>query len=189
MQKLQWAGVLCLAAVPALAQGDMQRVEVFGGYSYIRVNVQDSGLPDTLHLNFNGGSGQLAVNWNKWVGGVADFGGGKTDETIRVGGQSFPVRGNVFTYMFGPRFVLAQHEKVRPYVQALFGGARFSPEGDESENAFAMALGGGLDVKVAGHVSVRPVQVEYVLTKFDDGIHNRQNNVRISAGVVFRFGR
>jgi hypothetical protein len=38
------------------------------------------------------------------------------------------------------------------------------------------------------HVFVRPVQTDYFLTKITDGLSNRQNNFRSSAGVVFRFG-
>jgi len=30
--------------------------------------------------------------------------------------------------------------------------------------------------------------VEYLMTKFNDGVDNRQNNVRVSTGIVFRWG-
>jgi hypothetical protein len=50
-----------------------------------------------------------------------------------------------------------------------------------------MALGGGLDWNATPHIGVRLIQAEYLLTKFNDGANNRQNNVRVSAGVVFRF--
>lgn len=52
-----------------------------------------------------------------------------------------------------------------------------------------MAVGGGLDLRVSRHFSVRPVQAEYFLTKIPDGLNNRQNNFRLSAGIVYRFGR
>jgi hypothetical protein len=50
-----------------------------------------------------------------------------------------------------------------------------------------MTAGGGIDLKVSRHVSVRPVQAEYFMTKIPDGLNNRQNNFRFGAGVVFRF--
>jgi hypothetical protein len=50
-----------------------------------------------------------------------------------------------------------------------------------------MAAGGGLDINASEHLGVRVVQAEYLLTKFVDGITNRQNSARVSAGVVFRF--
>jgi hypothetical protein len=56
-----------------------------------------------------------------------------------------------------------------------------------SEDAFATALGGGLDWNATPHIGVRLIQAEYLMTKFTDGLNDRQNNARISAGVVFRF--
>ncbi|MGD0955489.1 MAG: hypothetical protein ABR953_01490 [Candidatus Acidiferrales bacterium] len=50
-----------------------------------------------------------------------------------------------------------------------------------------MALGGGLDWNATEHIGVRLIQAEYLLTTFNDGVNNRQNNARVSAGVVFRF--
>jgi peptidoglycan-associated lipoprotein len=52
-----------------------------------------------------------------------------------------------------------------------------------------MAAGGGMDFKLSKLISIRPIQAEYYLTKFPDGLNNRQNNFRLSSGVVFRFGR
>jgi hypothetical protein len=51
-----------------------------------------------------------------------------------------------------------------------------------------MTAGGGIDVKISKHFSIRPVQAEYFLTKIPDGLSNRQNNFRFGAGIVFRFG-
>jgi outer membrane immunogenic protein len=91
--------------------------------------------------------------------------------------------------MFGPK-VSAPIGRIRPFAQALFGGAHISVSDSESggsANAFAWAIGGGLDANVLPHVGIRLIQAEYFMTKFDDGLNNRQNNARISAGVTFRF--
>lgn len=58
-----------------------------------------------------------------------------------------------------------------------------------SLSAFAMTAGGGIDVGVARHIAIRPLQAEYFLTTAPDGNNDRQNNFRYSAGVVLRFGR
>jgi outer membrane immunogenic protein len=81
--------------------------------------------------------------------------------------------------------------KVAPFAQILFGGVRTTDgiaRSTGTENNFAITAGGGIDFKVSKHVSVRPVQADYFLTKMPDGLNNRQNNFRFSAGVVFRFG-
>ncbi len=87
------------------------------------------------------------------------------------------------------------------FAQALFGGARASRGGfgrSESQNAFALSLGGGLDVRVHDVISIRPVQAEYLLTRFDEGFAmglppsgsgSQQHNFRYSAGILFRFGK
>jgi opacity protein-like surface antigen len=95
-----------------------------------------------------------------------------------------------FTYLFGPR-VNFRRGRVTPFAQILFGGVRTTDgiaQSTGAENNFAMTVGGGIDFKVSKHVSVRPVQAEYFMTKIPDGLNNRQNNFRFGAGVVFRFG-
>jgi hypothetical protein len=54
--------------------------------------------------------------------------------------------------------------------------------------AISQTAGGGIDVKISKHFSIRPVQAEYCLAKIPDGLNNRQNNFRSGAGIVFRFG-
>jgi outer membrane protein OmpA-like peptidoglycan-associated protein len=54
-----------------------------------------------------------------------------------------------------------------------------------------MTAGGGLDVKVHHHFAIRVIQAEYLLTNFDDlttGKKATQNDMRLSSGIVFRFG-
>ena len=49
-----------------------------------------------------------------------------------------------------------------------------------------MAFGGGLDVKVLNHMWIRLIQADYIRQNFSDGA---MNSPRISAGIVFRFGK
>jgi hypothetical protein len=172
--------ILSLVALFAFAtifasQASAQSGEVFGGYSYVRLNDQGS------ISNTNGGTGSLAVRVIPFVAAVADFG-------VYHGGPS-SINGNLTSYMFGPK-VSAPLGAIHPFAQVLFGGARLSTGSGSNnfhENSFAMALGGGLDASVLPHIGVRLIQAEYFQTNFDDGLKNRQNNVRISAGVTLRF--
>src|SRR5580692_12969583 len=61
--------VISVCALLAGAQDETPKVELYGGYDYVRV----SDLGDSY--NFNGGSGQFAYNANRWLGLVGDFGG------------------------------------------------------------------------------------------------------------------
>lgn len=171
MKKLIWLPIFLLAlGVTAMAQ-DYPKAEVFGGYSYTHLSEAGDAL------NFNGGSASLSVNPNQTLGLVADVGVSHT--------SSFGADANLFTYLFGPKLAMRSNDKFTPYVHALFGGARLSG-GGSSSNAFAMALGGGLDAKVNNNVAIRLGQVEYMMTRFSGG-DGHQNGVRVSAGVVFRF--
>ena len=167
---LAWLTISAFA-LPAKAQDETPKAELYAGYDYIRVNAGGTSF------NFNGGSGQLAYNANHWLGIVGDFGGYYTSNGFHAG---------IFSYLFGPRINLRGHGKVTPFAQVLFGGARSI---DNSPlNAFAMTAGGGVDFKISEHFAIRPVQAEYLLTKFTDGASNQQNSFRYSAGIVFRFG-
>ncbi len=56
------------------------------------------------------------------------------------------------------------------------------------QNSVAMALGGGVDVKISKHFGWRLIEADYLMTKFNDGKNNLQNNFRAATGVIFRFG-
>lgn len=182
------------------------KVEWFLGYSYLR------GMPDLEPANrlywLNGGSMSIAFNFNRYLGLVADV-GGFADSAIEIpgtGGGSSTVMssyGAVFPYLFGPRLSFRGHERVTPFLQVLFGGiyatkvmlnsgcggAGCTPL--PAENKFAWTGGGGLDIKVNHHVAIRIVQVEYLMTNFENhnsGISELQNDMRFSSGIVFRFG-
>ena len=58
-----------------------------------------------------------------------------------------------------------------------------------SNNSFAMAIGAGVDFKVSHRFSVRPLQVDYLMTRFNElGLGAQsQDNLRVSTGVVLHF--
>lgn len=156
-------GLILMASSAAMAQGETPKAEIAGNYTYIRF----SG-----GANCNGGGGSIAANLNSWFGVVGDFSG------CKVTGD------NAFAYLFGPKIAYRSSGRATPYFQVLFGGMRLSG-GGFSSNAFAMTVGGGLDVKVSPQVAIRLAQGEYLMTRFG-GV--RQNNFRLESGIVFRFG-
>ncbi len=175
--------VLTFFGISARAQ-ENSKVDIFAGYSYVRNNPSTAGVNS---FNLNGGSANISYNATKWLSGVADF-GGYTNGNILKSGAS----GTLSTYLFGPRVNFRNSSRFTPFAQALFGVARADASiggGTLTSNAFASAFGGGLDVSVSHHLAVRPLQLDYLLTRFNEASRNAQtqNNLRVSTGVVFRF--
>jgi hypothetical protein len=164
--------LMLLFVIPAMAQ-DYPKAELFGGYSFLRVN--PGGGYDGV--NCNGWVAALTGNANDWFGVTGQFAGHY--------GDIYGVSGHIYSYMFGPRFASHKNEKVTPFVHAMFGGARASGAG-LSENGFAMDFGGGFDVRANDKVAIRVVQFDYIPTRFGGEF---QHNIAFSAGVVFHFGK
>jgi hypothetical protein len=156
--------VLCVIAIAGLAMAqDSPKAEVFGGYSYLRVN--PSGL------NTNGWEAALTGNFGENFGITADFSG------------HYARGGHVYTYVFGPQ-IAARMDKFKPFGHLLFGG-NSSGGGGGSDTSYALLFGGGLDVSLTTSVSVRVGQADYVRTHhFDQG----QNDFRFSTGIVLNLG-
>jgi opacity protein-like surface antigen len=146
------------------------KVDIFAGYSYVRSD-PGSGLPGA---NSSGWEASLAYNWNKWLGLKADL-----DGHYCCGGQ------HLHDFLFGPQINLGGHGKVTPYFEGLVGFGHGTDAGF-SENAFAFALGGGVDWNIGKRVGWRVVQADYLGTRFAG---YTQNNFRLSTGLVFKLGK
>ena len=44
-----------------------------------------------------------------------------------------------------------------------------------------------IDLRASRRFAVRLIEADYLLTTFDNGTNNHQNNLRVSAGVVLHF--
>jgi hypothetical protein len=157
------------------ASAQDSKADVYAGFQYTRIN--------SLGSNMYGGVGQVAYYPSSWFGVVGEFSG----STRGPSAGALTTANTLYTYMGGPRLTF-RHGPIQPYVQALFGGATintttigFPPA---STNAFALAVGGGLDLKIHRHIAFRVLQADYFYTHFGGGT---QNNMRFSSGVVFRF--
>jgi hypothetical protein len=204
-------GIALLMGRTAFAQ-EYSKWEIPLNYTYARGNPANVGKPFSL----NGGGGSLVYNFNRFFGIKGDLQGyGSTTTTFTnlvvnppIAGvppttvASVSVHGNLFTYMAGPQLRIPSHT-FKPFAEFLFGGAhtnlysnlatQVAPAGyTQNNNAFAMAVGGGFDIRINKTISFRPFQMDYLLTRFGTsylagGNHN-QNNFRYNAGVVFTFG-
>lgn len=152
------AGLLC---APAWAQ----RVEIFGGAQF-----------EHLESSYNavGWNASLTGNFKHVLGITGDFSGVY---------NSHRTNSSVYTYTVGP-VLTARLPVIQPFVHALFGGATASTSG-VSSSAFAMFVGGGLDLGLRKGIGFRLVQADWLMTKFADQTQDRQG--RVSAGIVLKF--
>ncbi len=183
-------GTVLVFGVVASAQETAPAAEVGFSYSYTRVNPGGA----LSSANANGGYGYVEYNFNRVVGLVADLG---ANYVGNAGGVQ--LQNTTFQYLFGPRFNWRM-SRFTPYLQTLVGGQRFSSGLDPSsstprlasaQNNFAAAIGGGIDYNLTKHIALKPIQVEYLVAEvspFGRNVNFVQNNLRYSAGVVFRFG-
>jgi hypothetical protein len=181
---------------------------------------QNTGLGQTIGgFDMNGGSAQFIYNFNKYFSGVADI-GAVTKQNVGVinadNTTTFYLFGPRVSYHNHSRFtpyaqivfggatrtvsrqldvLTGANIPVFPVAtaQSLFPGAntQITAQVSATQTAFAMAVGGGLDWKIAKRFSFRPVSVDYVLTRFPSfltGNNSNQNSIRASAGFIFTFG-
>jgi outer membrane protein OmpA-like peptidoglycan-associated protein len=180
------------------------KAELFLGYSYLRAVPAPADGNRLMWMN--GGSASIAFNLNRYLGLVADFGAYTNSQVRFTGAYTSTVNVNnanvaALSYLFGPRLSFRNHDRVTPFVQALFGGVHanevtltnctFSCTLLPAQSSFAATAGGGLDVRVHHHFAIRIIQAEYMMTRFTSyttGATATQNDMRLSAGIVFRMG-
>jgi hypothetical protein len=203
-QIIYFAFLLLLGIQAAMAQS-VPAFEVSGGYSYMHFN---TNLLVLNSQNLNGGGGAAVFNITNWLGIKADFMdygfGSGWSNTLHQLGYVGPAGANLFTYQFGPQIKWRPHQW-QPFVETLYGGAHSSgfasvlrARGDGSSlllgggapNAFAMEVGGGLDIPISKAVQIRPVEVDYQLTRFGYKAYSaNQNNFKYFGGINFTFGQ
>jgi hypothetical protein len=199
-----------LLSITAWAQ-EFPKAEVGLDYSYARFVPNTAG---TRGHSLNGGGGSLVFNFNQYLGIKADFQGyASTTSNFSFAptlnfptGASANVQGNLFTYLFGPQIKVHTHH-IQPFVHLLFGGAHSNVYSNAfkniclsgttvcsfsrapSNNTFAMAFGGGVDIPIGHVVAIRPAEIDYLYTNFNNQFNgSNQNNFRYSGGIVFTLG-
>ncbi len=176
--------VLVLSTV-AVAR-DEPRLEAFGGYSWMSTSLlQDTGfLPE--RKGFSGWNSSISWNTTHNLGFVAEASGflGSPSQNNSV------VKTRYYSFFVGPKITHHNHtDKVEVFVQQLFGfsHATLTPASARpplTAFGYSMAAEFGMDFVVHKHVSVRPVQVDYMISQLT---YHSQNQFRVSAGIVWRW--
>ena len=175
-----------LGAAPALAQ-DSPTFAAGASYNFVHSNAPPGSCGC---FNMNGGSGWVSVGLFHHFSAVADVG---VQYAGNINGSG--VNLTLTSYVFGPRYTFLNSERLHPFAEALVGGSHASGSfssasisGSGSANAFAALGGGGIDFDVTKHIGVRAIEADYFFTKYNNGTNDHQNNLRIAAGIYFRFG-
>jgi hypothetical protein len=145
---------------------------IFGGYQYTRLgdpttSVNVDNFFSNSAIDANGWNAALTGGFNKWLGVRADV------------GAAYFSPFHFYTITFGPE-ISAPLPIVRPFAHALFGVAKLSAFGVNS-NDFETMSGGGVDLG-HGMLAWRVAQFDWMSKALGN-----KNNFRFSTGLVLRF--
>lgn len=185
--------LLCLlalaaaSATPSVAQ-QMPKIELSADGAFNRF-----ATPPGYYLNQYGGA--LSANYTvfRWLSGKFEL-SGEYGHRALVGSTITPEA------LAGPQFFPFHHHRITPWGEFLFGEGYYANQipafgGFPSQTihgfSFTYEGGLGLDWKIKSHWDVRPLEFDYLSSKFLPGAPNqvRQSKYRVQVGVVYRIGR
>jgi outer membrane immunogenic protein len=189
---------------PSGASGQiLDQMKVGASYTYVRGNAPP-GFCGCFSMN--GGSGFLEYHASPHWALVGEISG---ERASSIGGN--PSGLTLTSFTLGPRYSFHYPSKpdiflsrgIRrvlvffvPFSELLVGvthesGALTSGTAglSGSANAFAMTVGGGVEWLHDSRITLRPLQVDYYMTTFYNGLSNRQGDYRIGAGIVIGLWR
>lgn len=179
--------ILAMAGIAVAQDQPVPKVDIFAGYSWADSNGARVG-GTRLRSWPAGGGAAVTYNFNKYFGGTVDFATHYTTKNT----DSFNLDSHYLTVMIGPKFTY-RSEHFAPFIEALVGLSRLTPDTFRSNSKIGFQGGGGIDLTVNRHFGVRVAQVDYIAadhrfapasiapaTKF--------GGVRLQSGVIFSFG-
>jgi opacity protein-like surface antigen len=175
------------------AQDATSKVQVFGGYSMVRVDhggltgglldadLEQASNPFALRTYFlDGWNAEAQYNTGRWLGIAVDFGGRYGTPITASRGRTLAglPKETAYSFLAGPVVSYRTKSRITPFAHGLFGwdrtslgastitGSVTSPVSVASTdyNDFAMALGGGVDCRITHHLSLRAGQLDWYRT-------------------------
>lgn len=154
-----------------------QTADIFAGYSFLSYDAVPLGFSG--RQNLNGWNVDLALPYiYKGLGAVFDASADYNHEL------------SAYNFTIGPQYTV-DIKNFRVYGHFLFGRARDrvglpgSSQLEPSSLARDIAFGGGLDYPLGGRIAWRAVQGDYLV----DSNFGSRRNLRLSTGIVIRFGK
>jgi opacity protein-like surface antigen len=207
MQKLLWMLLLIVLCAPIAAAQDKRRVEIFGGFSYLMTDLDEEDAPLDRFDGLDGFTVAVTGYVTKRLGITGDFSAHYRKNVEEFPGGTVSFRSRNYNFLAGPQYKFHNRHRATPFIHALAGVAnnRFTidaiPSGATTPIAsdslsltdFALAIGGGLDIRVSDRISIRAFQLDYnpVFVRsrtvdLGDIDSRRLDNLRFSIGIVFK---
>lgn len=186
-------GLACAQKIP--------RIDVFGGYSFLSFDLPaSSGLESSnMRLGMKEGwefSGSVHL-FHRFAA-EGDVSGHKLGDCGGIVVNGSGLNCSDFSYMGGPRFNFGIGSgRITGFVHGLIGQDRATllisqTSTTVSDTSVAAAGGGGLDYWITRRIGVQLGPADYLFTRHLNNYQGynlpNQSNIRISGGVVFRFG-
>lgn len=166
-------------------------LEISGGYSYRAY----SPTPSTT-TKLNGGYVSVDYNLFSWVGIAAEGSAAVKKEGAQSLGTAQTL--TIFTGLAGPQIYPLRHRKLTVFTHILLGDGYYYTKAPAfggfstnitTKSGFAWEVGGGMDVRIKKHWSIRLIEGDYGETSFSlPSANPHQVGYRISAGIVYLIG-
>lgn len=196
-----------LASAQNTSQDEYPKIEVFVGYSALgendkRINFGNTTGVSANYANTTGFETSITRNFTRHIGMKGDFSAHFNNQsgpgvltvcnpTCTTATQNTEFKTRVYNFLAGPEFKARNSTRFTPFAYALGGvahtSATFTAAGPplnillkRSDTGFAMALGGGLDIRATKKVSFRAL-MDYNPV-FIQG--SARDFVRISLGIL-----
>ena len=167
----------------------------FGPNASVSGDYEGQGFETSIIRNFSkhwGIKGDFSASFNNESGSgpITACTPGCTTVT-----QNFQLKTRVYNFLAGPEFKARNSTRFTPFMHALGGfahtSATFSTPGPtnilflkRNDTSFAMALGGGLDIRASKRVSFRAL-MDYNPVFVNDSTVGTRDFFRFSLGILF----
>ena len=164
--------------------------ELFGGYSAQHLEMRQYFHQTPAIYNsrdrdttLSGVEFSATENKNRYLGGTFDFAYHLRNPVI--GGVKNQQR--VYTVMYGPRFSFLRSAFAHVLMGVSYDRVAVTPVGPHSSDlSFAMAIGGGYDVRIWKRSAIRVLQADYF--RSSNLLTSQPNGFRAAAGWVWNLG-
>jgi outer membrane immunogenic protein len=179
---------LSIAPLKLMAQAQPSQ-EIALDYTYIHTNAPPGGCGC---FSMNGAGGSYAYHYGPQFALLVDF---SVVHAAKVDASGLDL--TLASYLAGPRFYYRRpNARFVPYGQVLLGAVRATgglapanSNGAASSAVFGSTLGVGVEYNLTRAISLRIAQVDYFVTTFDNRVNGHQNNIRLTAGAAYHFGK